>query len=133
MIQRAEGKMRKRAYSLIELLVVIATIALLMSMLVPTLGQAHAQAKAVVCAGRLAQLGHAFHMYAAEYRGQAMPLAYTESSIVGTRPAVYWWGTNDAGAVDHTQGFVWPYLQSALRRGGLFECPAQPWGSYHWT
>jgi prepilin-type processing-associated H-X9-DG protein len=130
-IRRTEGKMRKRAYSLIELLVVIGTIALLMSMLVPTLGQAHAQAKAVVCAGHLAQLGHAFHMYAAEYRGLALPLAYTDSSIIGDRPPVYWWGTNDGGGVDHTQGFVWPYLQSDLKRGGLFECPAQPWGSYH--
>lgn len=125
-----EDRRSRPAFSLIELLVVISVIALLTSLLLPTLGQARTQAKGVVCSAHLAQLGHAFHMYAAEYRGRAMPLAYTDPDIIGSRPAVYWWGTNDAGHVDHTQGFVWPYLPSDLRPEGLFECPNQPWGSY---
>jgi prepilin-type processing-associated H-X9-DG protein len=126
---QTRGKSRP-AYSLIELLIVIGTIAVLSSFLLPTLGRARLQAKSLVCSAHLAQLGHAFHMYAAEYRGRAMPLAYTDPSIIGSHPAVYWWGTNDAGGVDHTQGFVWPYLPSDLRPAGLFECPCQPWGSY---
>jgi prepilin-type processing-associated H-X9-DG protein len=119
------------AYSLIELLVVIATIAVLSSFLLPTLAQARSQAKGVVCSAHLAELGHAFHMYAAEYRGRAMPLVYWDEAIIGSRPWVYWWGTNDVGGVDHTQGFVWPYLPADFRANGLFECPCQPWGSYN--
>ncbi len=120
------GDRRPPAFSLVELLVTIAIIAVLLSILLPAIGRTRDQAHAVVCAAHLSQLGHAFHMYAAEYRGRAMPLAYDE-----TWPPVYWWGTNGAAGVDHTQGFVWPYLQSDLKRGGPFECPAQPWGSYH--
>jgi len=113
------------AFSLIELLVVIGVIALLCSLLLPTLSQARAQARNLVCSVHLAQLGHAFHMYAVEYRGRAMPLVYSDKF-----PEVYWWGTDDPAGVDHTRGFVWPYLPSDLRPEGLFECPNQPWGTY---
>jgi prepilin-type N-terminal cleavage/methylation domain-containing protein/prepilin-type processing-associated H-X9-DG protein len=121
---------QKRAFTLIELLVSVAIIALLLALLLPGLSGARAQARRVKCASNLRQLGQAFHMYAGEYRGQAMPLAYTATTIIGTGPALYWWGTNDAHGVDHTRGFVWPYLHADLRADGVFECPDQPWGSY---
>jgi hypothetical protein len=69
-------------------------------------------------------------MYAADYRGIAMPLAYTDAALIGSGPPIYWWGTNEVAGVDHTRGFVWPYLGSELRERGLYECPEQPWGSY---
>jgi prepilin-type processing-associated H-X9-DG protein len=69
-------------------------------------------------------------MYAADYLGRAMPLAYTDASIIGDGPPVYWWGTNEAARVDHRRGFVWPYLASDLKSAGVYECPDQPWGSY---
>jgi prepilin-type N-terminal cleavage/methylation domain-containing protein/prepilin-type processing-associated H-X9-DG protein len=119
-----------RAYSLVELLVVVAIVAILVSLLLPALGQVRGQARGVVCAARLAQLGHAFHMYATDYNGRAMPLAYSSKAVIGDGPPIYWWGTNDAHGVDHTKGFVWPYLQSELKRGGVYECPSQPWGTY---
>ncbi len=49
--------MKKRAFTLIELLVVISIIVLLMAMLLPVLSRARKQAQAVVCQGRLRQLG----------------------------------------------------------------------------
>jgi prepilin-type N-terminal cleavage/methylation domain-containing protein/prepilin-type processing-associated H-X9-DG protein len=116
---------RRRGFSLIELLVSIAIIALLLAILLPGLSQARAQGRRVKCASNLRELAQAFHMYAADASGRAMPLAYTDTS-----PAIYWWGTNDAHGVDHTRGFVWPYLGSDLRVNGLYECPDQPWGTY---
>jgi prepilin-type N-terminal cleavage/methylation domain-containing protein/prepilin-type processing-associated H-X9-DG protein len=122
--------MSRRAFSLIELLVSVAIMAMLISLLVPGLVRARAEARRVMCGSNLRELGQAFHMYAGEYRGRAMPLAYTSADLIGDGPPIYWWGTNDAAGVDHTRGFLWPYLHADLRERGLFECPDQPWGSY---
>ncbi len=121
---------RTAAFSLVELLVTIAIIAVLMGVLLPALGTARGQARRVKCASNLRQLGLALHLYAGDYRGRAMPLAYTLPPLIGDGPPVFWWGTNTAGGVDHTRGFVWPYLRSDLRPDGVYECPDQPWGSY---
>jgi len=59
-----------------------------------------------------------------------MPAAYTSNATVGTGAPIYWWGTNAAAVIDHTKGFVWPYLQVPLDADGVMECPEQPWGSY---
>ncbi len=121
---------RLRGFSLIELLVSIAIIALLLAVLLPSLSRARAQARRVQCTSNLRQLGHAWHMYAGEHRGRAMPLAYSDAAIIRDASPIYWWGTNDSAGVDHTRGFVWPYLRAELRVAGVFECPDQPWGSY---
>ncbi len=61
---------RKRAFTLVELLVVIAIIALLMSILLPTLQLAREQAKRVVCKANLKQWGVVFRMYANDHDGR---------------------------------------------------------------
>jgi len=58
------GGTAKDAFTLIELLVVIAVIAVLISMLIPALQMARAQAKKVVCSAHLHQLGVIWTMYA---------------------------------------------------------------------
>jgi len=58
-----------RAFTLVELLVVIGIIAVLISILIPTLGQAQRASKRTTCASNLRQFGLAWHMYANEYKG----------------------------------------------------------------
>ncbi|HUV65743.1 MAG TPA: DUF1559 domain-containing protein [Sedimentisphaerales bacterium] len=53
-----------RGFTLIELLVVIAIIAILMGILMPVLGKARKQARAVICRSNLKQIGIGAYLYA---------------------------------------------------------------------
>lgn len=121
-----------RAFSLIELLVVIAIVALLVGILLPTLASARNSARGVVCQSNQRQLATAWMLYAGDYRDRAMPLAYWHASDIASGPQVYWWGAQGTPTtrVDHTRGFVAPYLDASLATNSVFECPAQPWGTY---
>ncbi len=58
---------RKSAFTLIELLVVVAIIALLISILLPSLSKARAQARSTLCASRISQMAKAFLIYANDF------------------------------------------------------------------
>jgi prepilin-type N-terminal cleavage/methylation domain-containing protein/prepilin-type processing-associated H-X9-DG protein len=113
---------RIRGFTLLELIVVISIIGLLMSIMLPSLSGARGQARTVVCASNLRQLGFAFVCYAEDFNGYAMP-------TVG-QAGTYWWGRILVDGIDHKAGFVWPYLKSELKRNSVYECPAQRFGSY---
>lgn len=58
---------RGLGFTLIELLVVVAIIALLISILLPSLSKARAQARSTLCASRLSQLTKAMLIYAGDF------------------------------------------------------------------
>jgi len=64
---------RKKGFTLIELLVVIAVIALLVSILMPSLQKARWLAMRAVCISNIHSQVLAQHLYAADFRGQFAP------------------------------------------------------------
>lgn len=65
-----------RGFTLVELLVVIGIIALLISILLPSLSAARERAQSIKCLANLQQLGLAAVSYSSENKGSLVPLTY---------------------------------------------------------
>ena len=70
----------RNAFTLIELLVVISIIALLISLLLPTLQSARAAARFTVCLSQVRQIGVANFNYAADHDGYVVLTSYYDAS-----------------------------------------------------
>ncbi len=69
-VSNSKGKrICAKAFMLVELLVVVSIIALLVSTLLPTLSVAKEQARIVVCATNMRNIGSAYHLYTNQHNG----------------------------------------------------------------
>lgn len=84
---------RPCGFTLLELLVVVAIIALLMSILTPSLSRARQQAKSTVCMTRLSEFMKALTMYGSDFGGQLPPMRY---EVSGTLEPDVWHGWSES-------------------------------------
>lgn len=106
--------MRRKAFTLIELLIVIAIIAVLASMLLPSLQKAKGQAKKAACISNLRQIHVGLMAYADDNGGWGIP-------NIGSYIINYWGNPSDLG-----------WMKSYFPSSKIFLCPgadkyAVPW------
>lgn len=127
----------KHGFTLIELLVVIAVIALLASILLPSLQQAKLLAQKVACASNMHSIGVGLNLYYSEH-DDAMP----PSRVGLPNPDVYWYDFIAPYIGDHVDSDG--RMRSALLGRGMLVCPTKtedsftgedmwPEGDGHWA
>ncbi|HMN39419.1 MAG TPA: DUF1559 domain-containing protein [Phycisphaerales bacterium] len=113
----------RRAFTLIELLVVIAIIALLIAILLPSLGKARETGRTVVCTSNVRQIMIAFSSYAADYK--VIPGSYWQGPI-----NLDWSGRQNAAYIANpalyinrpfTSSVLFDYVSTAEK---ILECPS---------
>ncbi|AQQ71083.1 type II secretion system protein G [Limihaloglobus sulfuriphilus] len=103
--------MYKRAFTLIELLVVIAVIALLMGILLPTLGRAKIIARRTICQSNLKQISLAFEMYCHDNNS-----TYIAADDPVSGGVWLWMGRG-------FRGWIKPYLDNSSGNTAVLSCP----------
>lgn len=122
----------RHAFTLVELLVVIGIIALLVGILIPTLGKAREAAQRTACLSGLRELSNALRIYATENK-DACPIggiaANPNSLVEGVEPpmqygfttTVYWLG----GSGEGIGGLGYLAYAGLLKSGKTFYCPSE--------
>ena len=106
---------RPRAFTLVELLVVVAIIALLVSILMPSLSKAKEQTRRVLCASNLRNCGTALSIYTAENRGYFPPAYHNDRSY---QACIYRSRSMDWDLRDYIRPYIGDF--------NLWKCPALP-------
>ena len=123
-------RIRVRAFTLIELLVVVAIIALLISILLPSLKEAREQGKRALCLANMRSIGQASHAYSTEdEREHAVPIFQNAISTVGSAgwTGIWRWRT----AVPFCYGGATPDKDFPGQAPGLMQDPDAGWTADH--
>jgi prepilin-type N-terminal cleavage/methylation domain-containing protein/prepilin-type processing-associated H-X9-DG protein len=124
---------RDRAFTLIELLVVIAIIAILAAILFPVFSQARENARQIMCASNMRQVGMAGRMYLSDYDELWFPATTAgrpNASFTWVMPWIGYDNNNASPAGDMLlpaqhpphPGLLDPYIKSE----GMKRCPSMP-------
>jgi prepilin-type N-terminal cleavage/methylation domain-containing protein/prepilin-type processing-associated H-X9-DG protein len=109
----------RRGFTLVELLVVVGIIAVLVSILLPSLSRARESAKQVQCLSNLRQLGNAFIMYTNENKG-----SFPRPGVGGTawvfEDWIYW---EDLPIRRLQDSAIGKYLSKPVT-ANVFRCPS---------
>ncbi len=119
----------RNGFTLIELLVVIAIIALLMSVLLPTLARVRKQARTVACLTQLRQWGLFFSMYAEEHEGRFNEGFRSDNRWVRALGPYHKWDTKLTCCPNATR--EWQSESGLdLGRAGNYQGSTSAWGYY---
>ena len=115
-------KKQRMAFTLVELLVVISIMALLLSILLPSLNQAREQAKRVVCKSNLRNLGLAATMYAEDNSNLLPETRWDAPPWNGDPMFKYTWFIKNKGTY-----MIWGKLYELgyMENIACFYCPSQ--------
>lgn len=127
----------RRAFTVVELLVVIAIVAILASLLLPTLGRAKSQAYHAACLNNLRQLGIATRVYAEDHQERLPSAEILPTQPIDPRNPLPRICDVLAGYVGTTPG---PRVQTNTGSATVFRCPLDRSGrfaaegsSYEWN
>jgi prepilin-type N-terminal cleavage/methylation domain-containing protein len=116
-----------RAFTLIELLVVVAIIALLVAILLPSLGKARSLARTTLCATRIAQLTKAMLLYTDDF-SETPPFMARCPDVDFPRPESMMYDPRENWVVNLPAN-LWDLSESldAQRKTSFFRCEQAKW------
>lgn len=123
----------ERAFTLIELLVVVAIIGILISILLPSLSAAKAEARTRICSTNMRQLAIGFRLYATDWKDH-LP-GSTDDYVGGdaaTAKRLCWLGTYAGGDGQNelrvpSQGTIYKYVGESP---AVYKCPEDRTNDY---
>ncbi|MCG3137536.1 MAG: hypothetical protein HJJLKODD_01382 [Phycisphaerae bacterium] len=114
-------------FTLVELLVVVAIIALLLSILLPSLSGARKQARTLVCASHLSDVGKMMYFYLGQYN-DVYPASYFYANDAEGRINL---DEQYSGSQDALYGYIhwsWMLYGNGAGKENSFTCPEIPRG-----